>query len=96
MNWSDEGFLISKTRYNENSLIAELYTKNKGKMSGIIFGGTSKKIKNYLQIGNKLHVNYNSKNENRIGISFGHISNASLGNKNPGTEILSLSYQSSF
>ncbi len=67
MNWSDEGFLISKNRYNENSLIAELFTKNKGKISGIIFGGTSKKIKNYLQIGNKLHVNYNSKNENRIG-----------------------------
>ena len=67
MNWSDEGFLISKTRYNENSLIAELFTKDKGKISGIIFGGTSKKIKNYLQLGNKLHVNYNSKNENRIG-----------------------------
>ena len=67
MNWIDEGFLISKNRYNENSLIAELYTKNKGKISGIIFGGTSKKIKNYLQIGNRLHVNYNSKNDNRIG-----------------------------
>ena len=67
MNWSDEGFLIGKTRYNENSLIAELFTKEKGKISGIIFGGTSKKIKNYLQVGNKLHVNYNSKNENRIG-----------------------------
>ena len=67
MNWSNEGFLISKTRYNENSLIAELFTKDKGKISGIIFGGTSKKIKNYLQLGNKLHVNYNSKNENRIG-----------------------------
>ena len=67
MNWSDEGFLISKTRYNENSLIAELFTKDKGKISGIIFGGTSKKIKNYLQLGNELHVNYNSKNENRIG-----------------------------
>ena len=61
MNWSDEGFLISKNRYNENSLIAELFTKDKGKISGIIFGGTSKKIKNYLQIGNKLHVNFNSK-----------------------------------
>ena len=67
MNWIDEGFLISKNRYNENSLIAELYTKEKGKISGIIFGGTSKKIKNYLQIGNRLHVNYNSKNDNRIG-----------------------------
>ena len=67
MNWIDEGFLISKNRYSENSLITELYTKDHGKISGIIFGGTSKKIKNYLQIGNKLHVNYNSKNENRIG-----------------------------
>ena len=67
MNWIDEGFLISKNRYNENSLIAELYTKERGKISGIIFGGTSKKIKNYLQIGNRLHINYNSKSENRVG-----------------------------
>ena len=67
MNWIDEGFLINKNRYSENSLIAELYTKERGKISGIIFGGTSKKIKNYLQIGNRLHVNYNSKSDNRIG-----------------------------
>jgi len=67
MNWIDEGFLISKNRYSENSLIAEIYTKDQGKISGIIFGGTSKKIKNYLQIGNRLHVNYNSKRDNRIG-----------------------------
>ena len=67
MNWDDTGFLISKNRYNENSLISEIYTKNHGKVSGVIFGGTSKKIKNYLQIGNKLYVNYNSKSENRIG-----------------------------
>ena len=67
MIWDDIGYLLSKNRYNENSLIAEIYTKNRGKISGIIFGGTSKKIKNYLQIGNKLHVNYNSKSETRIG-----------------------------
>ena len=67
MNWSDEGFLISKNKYNENSLIAELFTKDKGKISGIIFGGTSKKIKNYLQIGNQLYLNYNSKSENKLG-----------------------------
>ena len=67
MNWIDQGFLLSKSRYSENSIIAELYTLNKGKVSGIIFGGTSKKIKNYLQLGNKLHVNYNTKNNNRMG-----------------------------
>ncbi len=67
MNWDDVGFLISKNRYNENSLISEIYTKSHGKVSGIIFGGTSKKMKNYLQIGNKVYVNYNSKFENKIG-----------------------------
>ena len=67
MNWIDQGFLVSKSRYSENSIIAELYTLDRGKVSGIIFGGTSKKIKNYLQVGNKLHVNYNSKNDNRMG-----------------------------
>ncbi len=67
MNWDDTGFLLSKNKYNENSLIAEIFTKNHGKVSGIIFGGTSKKIKNYLQIGNQLFVNFNSKTENRIG-----------------------------
>jgi len=67
MNWIDQGFLVSKSRYSENSIIAELYTLDRGKVSGIIFGGTSKKIKNYLQVGNKLHINYNSKNDNRIG-----------------------------
>ncbi len=67
MIWDDIGFLLSKNKYNENSLIAEIYTKNHGKVTGIIFGGTSKKIKNYLQIGNNLQINFNSKSENRIG-----------------------------
>ena len=67
MTWDDEGFLISKNKYSENSLIVEIFTKNHGKTSGIIFGGTSRKIKNYLQLGNQLHVNYSSKTENKIG-----------------------------
>ncbi|MDB3872180.1 DNA repair protein RecO [Candidatus Pelagibacter sp.] len=67
MNWDDSAYLVSKNRYSENSIIAEVFTENHGKISGIIFGGTSKKIKNYLQIGNKIYVNYNSKNVTRIG-----------------------------
>ena len=45
MIWDDEGYLISKTKYNENSIIADFFTKNHGKTSGMIFGATSKKIK---------------------------------------------------
>ena len=67
MFWDDKGYLISKNRYNENSIISEFYTKNHGKCSGIIFGATSKKIKSYLQVGNKLYLNYNYKNEGTLG-----------------------------
>ena len=76
MIWDDTGFLLSKNRYNENSLIVEIFTRNHGKVVGIIFGGTSKKIKNYLQIGNQLYTNYNSKSENRIGYFKIEIQNA--------------------
>ena len=67
MTWDDIGFLLSKNKYSENSLICEIFTKDHGKVSGIIFGGTSRKIKNYLQIGNQIYTSFNSKSEGRIG-----------------------------
>ena len=48
MKFEDRGFLISKNKYNENSAIAEFYTEKHGKVSGIIFGATSMKLKNFL------------------------------------------------
>ena len=67
MKFEDKGFLISKNKYNENSVIAEFYTEFNGKISGIIFGATSKKIKNFLLIGNHFNLQFNSKNQNRVG-----------------------------
>ncbi len=67
MIWFDYGFLLSKNKFGENSIIAEFFTENHGKISGMIYGATSKKIRNYIQIGNKFHINYNSKNENKLG-----------------------------
>jgi len=67
MHWKDTGYLLSKNQFNENSVIAEVFTKKHGKISSIIYGASSKKIKNYLQLGNKLHLNFNSKNDNRLG-----------------------------
>ena len=67
MIWSDSGYLLSKNKFSENSIIADFFTENYGKVSGVIYGATSKKIRNYLQIGNKFHINYSSKNENKLG-----------------------------
>ena len=67
MIWQDTGFLLTMNKYNENSSISEFYTLNYGKVTGFIFGATSAKIKNYLFIGNNFYLNFNSKNENKIG-----------------------------
>ena len=67
MIWDDTGFLLSKNKYNENSSIVEFFTENHGKVSGLIFGSTSKKIKSYLLIGNMFQLQFNSKGDNRPG-----------------------------
>ncbi len=67
MIWVDKGFLLTKIPFQENSIIANFYTKVHGKFSGIIYGATSKKIKNYLQNGNELYLEYHSKNDNALG-----------------------------
>ncbi len=67
MRFEDKGFLINKNKYNENSIIAEFYTENNGKVSGLIFGATSSKIKNFLIIGNQFNLQFNSKNQNKAG-----------------------------
>jgi len=67
MNWEDNCYLLSKRKFRENANIINIFTEKKGKIDGIVYGGTSRKIRNYLQISNKLFVSYSSKNENRIG-----------------------------
>ena len=54
MIWSDKGFLLSKYKFQENSIIANFYTMNHGKCSGIIYGATSKKLKTIY----KMVMNY--------------------------------------
>ena len=67
MYWKDEGYLLYKSNYNENSIIVEVFTLNHGKYSGIVYGGASKKQKRNYQIGNKISLSWKSKSENRIG-----------------------------
>ena len=67
MIWEDECYLLSKRKFRENANIINIFTQKKGKIDGIVYGGASRKIRNYLQVSNKLFVSHTSKNENRIG-----------------------------
>tara|TARA_B100001057_G_C22723593_1_gene900705 strand:- start:117 stop:797 length:681 start_codon:yes stop_codon:yes gene_type:complete len=67
MKWQSEGFLLGKRKFRENASIIDVFTNDFGKVSGIVYGGNSRKIRNFLQIGNRIFLFYNSKNESKIG-----------------------------
>ena len=67
MQWSDEGYLLSKNNFDENSFIIEAFTLDHGKCSGIVYGGASRKQKKIFQAGNKIFLNWISKAENKSG-----------------------------
>ncbi len=55
--------------------------------------GSGKKLGNDIQFRTSLELSYELSNNNRIGFSLSHISNANLGDKNPGVETFSILYQ---
>ena len=46
MNWQDESFLLAKRKFRENANIVDVFTNKYGKMSGIVYGGNSRKLCN--------------------------------------------------
>lgn len=46
-----------------------------------------------LEFRSSIKLSYVLKNQSSLGIQLSHISNAGLGNKNPGTEVLVISYE---
>ena len=67
MYWKDEGYLLSKHNFDENSIIIETFTLKHGKYTGMVYGGSSKKQRRNFQVGNKILLDWKSKNENRSG-----------------------------
>ena len=50
MTWSDEGYILGVNIYGENSSIISILSKDHGHHKGIIYGGTSSKLKKLIHI----------------------------------------------
>ena len=99
---TDSALYVLGGIYLEDNL-GKLLTGNQNKWNftpsfgfGYYDDGDGKKLGNKLEFRTTLEISYQLKNDDRIGISLGHISNANIGDKNPGVEIISLSYQKPF
>lgn len=67
MEWRGEAILLSVRRHGESSAIIEVFTEEKGRHTGIVRGGTSRKIAPILQPGAQLDVYWRARLEDHIG-----------------------------
>tara|TARA_B100000676_G_C17649143_1_gene615633 strand:+ start:82 stop:612 length:531 start_codon:yes stop_codon:yes gene_type:complete len=98
----DSASYIMSGIYLEDNL-GELFTGNESNYIftpsfavGYYDEGSGKKLGNDIEFRTSFELSYILKNNNRLGFSISHISNANLGDKNPGVEVISLSYQVPF
>ena len=99
---TDSAFYILGGFYLEDNL-GKLFLGNENSWNftpsfglGYYDDGNGKKLGNKLEFRTAFELSYELENKDRIGISLSHISNANIGKKNPGAEIISLSYQKPF
>ena len=95
---SDSATYILTGIYLEDNL-GTLFTGEESKFiftpsfgAGYYDDGEGKKLGNTIEFRTTFEISYQLENKNRIAVSFGHISNANIGDKNPGVEVLNLSY----
>ena len=99
---SDSAFYLVSGIYLEDNIGALVTGKENNWNFTPSFGagyyedGNGLKLGNNVEFRTTLEFSYQLFNKDRIGISLSHISNANIGNKNPGVEIISLSYQKPF
>ena len=67
MDWRDTGILLSSRRHGENAAIIDVFTPDRGRHSGVVRGGTSRKIAPILQPGAQLDLVWRARLEEHIG-----------------------------
>ena len=59
---------------------------------GAYHDGDGRDLGHVVEFRSQIEVGYRFENRSRLGVAVGHISNASIGDDNPGTEILTVYY----
>lgn len=80
------GGLLADIQVGDNFLITPSFG------AGLYGDGDGKDLGHVVEFRSQIELGWEFENSSRAGVAFGHISNAGLDNKNPGTEILNFYY----
>jgi DNA repair protein RecO (recombination protein O) len=67
MEWEDDAFVLSARAFGETGAIVEILTAERGKFAAHVAGGTSRKMKPFLQPGAKVIARYRSRVSEQLG-----------------------------
>ena len=67
MIWSDDGIVLGGRKFGEGGLILDVLTATKGRQSGLIYGGASRKRRAQYEPGNTLSLTWKGRLEEQLG-----------------------------
>lgn len=67
MQWQDEAIIIGVKRHGENSVIAELMTRERGRHLGLVRSGRSRAMQPVLQPGNRVDAVWRARLDEHLG-----------------------------
>lgn len=68
MEWTDEGIVLGVRRHGENSVIAELLTRARGRHLGLVRGGSGARMRPLLQPGNTVVATWRARLDEHLGM----------------------------
>lgn len=67
MQWSDIGLILGSRQFGENSLVLDVLTKEHGRHSGMVRGGTSRRLRPLIQKGNTITLTWRARLDEHLG-----------------------------
>jgi DNA repair protein RecO (recombination protein O) len=67
MEWRDQGIVIGIRGHGETSAIVDVLTQERGRCSGLVRGGKSRRMRPLLQPGNLLSLRWHARLEEHLG-----------------------------
>ncbi|MEE2878427.1 MAG: DNA repair protein RecO [Pseudomonadota bacterium] len=67
MHWRDEGLILGGRKFGESGLILDVLTRTRGRRSGLVYGGASKKKRGQFEPGNTVELSWTGRLEEQLG-----------------------------
>ena len=67
MHWRDEGLILGGRKFGESGLVLDVLTRSRGRRSGLVYGGASRKKRGQYEPGNQVELSWTGRLEEQLG-----------------------------